>query len=904
MRSEKELHHCHGFTLVDVMMTVLILTIALVGMMVAFPNISKSILVSKTRSLATTAAQEKLEEFKNMAYYKIRVTTATVLDTRYTPSLEYDIGYYPKETFSTGGISYERAVYVEKVQGSTGTFTHVDWALPDVGMKRVTVYVIYNFEGAAGDTKKLTMSTLVENPDRQQLNASLSGVTQSTSGAAIPSASIYASENPAFQTTSNAAGSYSFNVPAGTWTLVTSATGYFLNTSSSVFASSGTVTTKNLALYQRFLANVTGYAFIQDHLMVTQVVSSTDVAGSGEQEWVELYNPTTYQILIASRSSPASDFNIFYTTVSWIDNNDSEPGPGNNGKYLIGMPGGTSSVFSAFRSTSPYWTQNTSTISVPPSHYFLVANKSTITFTTPSGNVQKIADAYYSGTRIDNSSAGGIRITGALGKSFNGRSDWHDGVAWKSNSSDNSPTLVREGSAGYDLNSESGIDQGRVLVRSVFKSSTTSDATSLTISKKNSSPFAANCFDRNENGVKYNSGSDWIEMSAASYFTTSSGVVNSDFAMHPYSGTPAAGAIVTSNDGLSGAAFVQSHGSFTLTNVTTGAWVVALVSATPTTTFYQEIYATVTVASPQGIPHSLSTPQWNLSVNFSSLSLTTSNGIIAGRVTGANGSGIGNITLDALAQTAQTNSQGYYRLNIASGSYTVGCNLVNVNVSYTQGSSVPVVVELGQVKDNVDFTLISGGNLRGFVTSNGVDALPGYTLSLQRDGVEYKSAVSETDGYFLMTNVSTVSTSNPYSLDCITELGEATSPDLIVSTPTAGTTVFVGTFTVTAGFGTFTGTLTVGGNKIDTGVILVASTQPIVTTSSGPAIDSTLTSGTTIYYFAASGSDGIYNMKVLGGPAYYLYGWYNSPTAGLVRKSSAPTTTVGIGESKTVNLQW
>src|SRR5439155_17803545 len=90
--------------------------------------------------------------------------------------------------------------------------------------------------------------------------------------------------------------------------------------------------TQNFTLSLMARGQATGYAFIQDHLIITEVVASTgssDVSGGAAGwEWVELYNPTTYEILIASRSDPASSFNVFFVTVSYICKYNDDPALG------------------------------------------------------------------------------------------------------------------------------------------------------------------------------------------------------------------------------------------------------------------------------------------------------------------------------------------------------------------------------------------------------------------------------------------------------------------------------------------------------------------------------------------------------------------------------------------------
>lgn len=913
-----------GFSLVEVMITLFIMTVALIGTMSAFPYIMRGILMTKAKSIANIVVQEQLEAFRNLPYYKIHVTSSPLTDSRFD-NVSYDIGYYPKETTSMGGIQYEKMSYVEKVSETEGgDFTHVDWNQPDVGMKRVTVNVAYHSEGGGGDWKKVTMSILVENPDRQQLNATLSGIVKTTAAATtpIPHAGIYVLENPAFNTSSDNSGNYSFSVPAGSWTLVTSATGYFMDTSTPVVCSSGVTTTRNIPLIRKFLGNVTGYAFINDHLVITQVVPSYQ-PGAVNQEFVELYNPTTYSILIASKSAAGGTYDLWYVTVTYIDNHDAEPSadPDSKAKYLLGNPSHANSVFKAFRTTSTAWDlrfASQTAVYVPSQSFFLLANVSTVAY--GAGSFARTADAYYRTSAdgdlniIENSGPGGVRVTGAGGYSFNGQSDWHDGFAWGNAAT--APSLSRESANGFAFDTAANYhfyrQQGNQFAGGHDHWSSCIVGNCLPL--RNSASPSANCWDSDNNAAAYTHSSydgDWwydTNITAAGTYDFVGALYNADISYPPSTGTPAKGALVSANDGLSAVAYVQSKGSFTLTNVATGYWTVDIISSTPRKPYYQEIFTWMGATTPfLGIPNSLTTPPWNNSVNFSSLSFTTTNGVIAGRVTDAAGSGISNITVDAGGWTATTNTQGRYRLRTSTGTYTTGCNLISTNYSYTKDSSANVVVELGLITDAIDFTLVTGGNISGFVSANGVDGLLGYVVSLQRDGAEYKTATTDTGGNFLITNVATCSAANPYLLFLVTDGSEAVD----ISTgkaviPTMGTTLNVGNFLITSGYGIISGHNSYGGQSIETGSLIIASTQAITTLSSGPVVNSGLVNGPEIYYFATSDGSGDYSMKVLGGvTSYNIYGYYTDDTvSSSTARISSVTVPMAVGERRTVNLQW
>src|SRR4051812_24117055 len=101
IRTRNQASTARGFTLVEMMVGMVIISVAFVTLATVFTSISKSVLVNKTKTIATNLAQEKIESLKNLTYYKLIVTTATYEDTHF-PNMIYDIGttasYYPEET--------------------------------------------------------------------------------------------------------------------------------------------------------------------------------------------------------------------------------------------------------------------------------------------------------------------------------------------------------------------------------------------------------------------------------------------------------------------------------------------------------------------------------------------------------------------------------------------------------------------------------------------------------------------------------------------------------------------------------------------------------------------------------------------------------------------------------------
>src|SRR5258706_9518051 len=111
-----------GVTLVELMITVAILSIGFLAAIGSFRYIGASIQNSKIRTLSNNLAQEQIEKLKNLSYYMLLVTTSSFDDPRFT-GVTYDTGNYPPDTVNEGGISFLRATRVDFAFQNGNTIT-------------------------------------------------------------------------------------------------------------------------------------------------------------------------------------------------------------------------------------------------------------------------------------------------------------------------------------------------------------------------------------------------------------------------------------------------------------------------------------------------------------------------------------------------------------------------------------------------------------------------------------------------------------------------------------------------------------------------------------------------------------------------------------------------------------
>lgn len=826
-----------GTTLVELMVAVALISVIAISLVGTFASISKGVQVSKARTLAANLAQEQIQILKQKSFHRILITTATL----YSGDIPYDPGYYPPETITEGSIRFIRYTHVQLINEAGGVLSPVG-GTADTGMKAITVSVTWQ-QGT--DTKQTQVRNIVSNVDTTMANAIFYGqVTRDGVGTAISGARVTVAENVGYSDTTDAGGNYSINLSPGSYLMNATADGYFPKyTYASV--TPNTSSPQSFALTPMSSGTVTGSVWINDHLVISQVVGSTANTAGFCQEYVEVFNPTTF---------------------TWT------------------MNGAVVLAHARYGDTGPtVITMDYNTNTVAAGSYYLYANTSPVT----AGGVTRTADAVFQPTnsffpdiiRIAGadpcgSGSGNADVVGILQAS-----DLNDidVIGWRA-LGNNPPG--REGTA---LNHPSGmLDQEQFVRR------TSTDTTILS--------GVGPAYDTDNNAIDFM----WNPtISVRPHNTSDTGTI--------IAGTPAVGAYVTATDGLSqvGTAYLTGsppYAEFTLTSVATGTWTVLVSSSN----FLLNI-ATVVVAANTVTyaPNDVTISSWPYGGYATAvLNEQASGGYVSGWVKDGYGMAISPaITLQASAYTTTANtSNGVYLLSVPAGTYDITANPNNSVSNYVYMTSNSVSVSLGQITSDVNFTLTQGGRLRGFITRDGTNALTGIAVvAMDDDDVARDEDVSNSSGYFMLVNLST----GNYSVEPIIGSGETSSPAAIVSTVTAGVTTFVGTFTVTGTFGTIRGNVTSTSNPIRSGVLIVCSTSSITTP---PSLNSTTLTGAG-YYTTNSYEDGTYTLDVHGSTTstYNLYAYYTLFNGNYATVSTRTTSGISVLAGQTtsgVDFSW
>jgi type II secretory pathway pseudopilin PulG len=827
-------HTSNGVTLVELMIAVLILSAVVLVFINIFANITKAILGSKAKTLATNLAQEKIQILRQMSYHKILITPAPAYNTEFSPPIPYDTTYFPPENILEGGMEFTRYTYVYPVQEVDGKFEPIPPTSPDVGLKCIEVSVVYQ----SGYGKKVVRLRTVESSIESAFKGAIQGtVRNAQTFENLRDVLVTVAENVGCRDYTDASGKYTIKVPYGNYTVVASKLGFFTATRQvSVGANPQTV---NFDLQPMSSGTVFGYVWLNDRILISQVVGSTRSPGGFIQEYVELYNPTTFWWQMAT-SEDEGIIGLKYQSTG--------------GGPLVEVP------------------LKYINLSIPPSSYYLIANTTTVTVC----GVSVTADAIYSEeapgypnaikTREDDgpqSSGGGVGIY------YISSNKWIDILGWDWN----------EGAKTAPIYETDGFDQ--------FLGLETDEQYVRRVSTWGIVSGWGNAYDTDNNNR------DFVEYRKPIQIPPR----NSSYSLPPLTGRPAVGSFVSSNDGLSSMTNAYPVGSppaayFELTSVATGTWSIFISSNEK---FININNVEIRSAGKTGVMNLNTDPPAYCQYYYSQLINVTQGGYISGRVVNALNQPLSNIKVVAGGSEAYTSATGRYILSLSTGIYSVTANPGNLNPLYVYQTREGVRVQQGLVTSGIDFVLFQGGRVTGFVSRDKINPLPGIVMQAQsQEGFIYGEDVSDNAGKFIIPNLST----GTYYIKPVLSSKETSSPSVsTVTISAAGATVFAGTFTITGAMGKISGKVIYNGKPIKTGVLIIATT----TTITAPPTLSTATLTSTAYFLTSSYEDGTYTLEVIGSTTtpYKIYGYYttyNNAGIPVIRSTSKTNVSVSPGQ--------
>ncbi len=818
-------------TLIELLVATAILSIGILVLAETFKYIQIAIQSSKNKTIATNLAQEKMQILKQKSYYNILPTTAPLYLSDFDPPLPYDNYFFPPENILEAGVNYTRYVYIQAVREDSGEIVILPPTTPDTGMKMITITIVWDNRGTP---KKIQIKSLIANPDTVMSNCVVRGrIWDSSTLSPIENAVVNIAENQGFRDTSDLTGNYSITLNPGDYTLSVQARGYF-PVLKSVSVAANETKTEDFSLIKMDTGTITGCPWLRTHLVISQVVGSSENAAGYDQEYVEIFNPTTYTWTVNGEiglkfqriyDSQRKEILIDYYT-DYISSESFYLFANTTTVMVKGVAKNADAVWSDFNTTADF-------------PYF--------------GNQHNIIPVLGDGTDEGGGALELYQISS--GKTM-------DMVGWNRNNG----ASGKKTAPFYETNpipQNAGLQENEQYVR---YSST--EGVSL---------YYGPAYDSNDNSVDF-----YVYSSSVSVVPR-----NSSNTLTVISGTPAGGAVVSCSDGLSSAATAYLTGNvpyaeFTMIDVATGAWSVIISSSG-----YSLLRDTVTIASAGDVYVFPSTSTF--------LDTEISWGYITGKVTDVSGSAIipaiaiTNYTFNTTANT----TNGSYTLMVSTGYNTVVANPNNENPNYVSISSQNVFVGLGEIKSGLDFILYQGARISGFLTRDGVNALPGVPITVSdSNNAVVDQQTSDNSGRFTTNVIST----GTYTVTPIVDSKETVSPSTYSVTLSApGLTVFSATFTVSNALGYIQGSVSYQGEPVKTGVLIVVTT----TTLSGsppepPDLDYSALTGPP-FYLTSSNENGAYLIEAREstGSGYNVYAYYFIPGE----------TTCTIVSSSTVNIQ-
>lgn len=756
-------HGKAGVSLIELMIALSILSVVFISAARFFLSVGKGAVTSKFQTLANNLTQEKIRELKTVSYPRVHVTTVSLAipDLPVSSKNQYDPVVYGVEEIVEGGHPFFRYTFVEKVRKMPGTedFESVAWTSVDAGVKRVTQTVTWK-EG--GHTKMTQAIALLGDPNMMIANLKIVGRVLTPLGIPIENALVQVKENTPWQSYTDAMGQYTLTVEAGDYVIKSLKAGFFTSEKSVSVTPITSPLTLDFSMISRGGAKLSGTVWINDRPVISHVVGDVDDAGFS-QEWVEIFNPTTWTWLAGDlglkiqRRTDLSSSEIFLSRV---------------------------------------------TASIPPGHFYLMANRGVVNVFSTGVS----ADALWE------------NATGGPNDS-NPHFPYFDPPSGQLNIIPVDSDGGGEGSASLELYE---ISTGRVLDRLGWQGAGglpppfyESHPLSQTIGLQTNESFqrfsstsgysftTGPAYDSDDNDT------DWESVSPVA--TPPRNGTAGPLSVH--SGRPAMGAYVYCNDGISSPERAMGMGTpsragFELPSVGTGTWHFLVSSGS------RVLNEDVTVALGVDQIHNIV------------LSSSTEKGYVGGQVFDAFGHPIvGPLFVSGGETNCPIGAAGEYFLELDPGIQMITANPKGAffNPDYAEVIA-NVLSRLGEMSPTQNFGLPAGTRVQGFVTPDGINPLPNMLVESKSFGAilgAETSVTTQADGRFeflLSTGV--------YSFTVVPGEGESVVPPTVWSV-LDGTDIFVGTFTVFSGFGYLVGSVREGGEPISSGVTVIVTTSTL-----------------------------------------------------------------------------
>ncbi|MFA5779959.1 MAG: carboxypeptidase-like regulatory domain-containing protein [Elusimicrobiota bacterium] len=275
-----------GFSQVEIVVTILVISIVILGIITTFSTIGKGLITGKTRTIANNLAQEKIEILKNISYARLLTTSE---DDLISPGYDNTNTDYIPESLNVGDANYTRYTTVWKAEESGTEISTMSPTATDQGIKKIKIEVKWTENN---EQKSLVLYNLRDDPNRTTMSGKIYGIITTTNSVGISAARVEVVQDINRSDTTSTTGYYIIKTTSpATVQISVSKDGYF----SKVSAATAVSAAVNLQLTAKEKGNAYGFVYKRDHLVISEIcIALTEDA----TEYVELYNPTTYTITV------------------------------------------------------------------------------------------------------------------------------------------------------------------------------------------------------------------------------------------------------------------------------------------------------------------------------------------------------------------------------------------------------------------------------------------------------------------------------------------------------------------------------------------------------------------------------------------------------------------------------
>ncbi|MFH1379917.1 MAG: carboxypeptidase-like regulatory domain-containing protein [bacterium] len=846
----KILNKINGISLIEIIISITIISVAFITVSSFFIGITKGVVSTKYKTLATTYAQEQIELLKSLDYEKLRITPQA--DLSYIPPSEpykanFDRTYYPEETTIIKNMRFDRLTRVrnmkEQFQLGKAKLLQDRGGVFEKSLKEIKVTVFW----MERDTiKSVTLVDLNEKLQRVYYGTIAGDIsytretppggypaeigppvnpdpyddwTDYISPATYAASRIWLLDDNTYGAVPDSNGLYSFKCPVGTYPngLKVTMPGYEDGSYKPVTVNKTLIIQYNFTLIKISSAAVEGTVHILDHVVISKVCASfnDDVTAEKTIDYIELYNPASTEVEIFSAAGKPQ------IILEYVDDKN-------------------------IRTEIPL-EQLGPEKSIAPHGYYSIANRKTLEGTMVDAKDIDQLD------RIQEKKPGGIIVT------FKG-SGATDRVGW--GNTGNGAPAPSDAVEGDPL--ELPVNDGLMIDETIERKADSSSA-AVDLESGGADEFNGNGYDSNNNAR------DWVYHNRDTTLPhdTSTGIED------PIAGTPGLGCWVTCDDPFEHTIEVDDENGEFLLEVAVDAWTVTVSCNT--------LSDRVSVDSEIDM---ITSEEFFLTPDPS---VSDINGYIRGTLLdSATTDPIPNILVTAENYSNVTDANGIFRLIVPPSIYTVTVNPDNINPHYIEETVENITVTEGNITPIPAVLLPEGGSVAGRVLyGDSFNPYQDMTVEIF-DSADSSfsnplgSDISDMDGKYTIKNLPITGS---YRTKPLLASFETSTPDysaiITISEPGViqpNDDFNIG-YSLTAGYAVITGTATYLKEPLSSGVLIIASTCPFVSPNGYPPnISGSHAARGSISHAATIRSDGTYSLAVYGSAnnPYFIYAWYST----------------------------